>query len=372
MLARAHGVAAACGITRLADVTHLQPFGVPVWQAVRPMSRSLSVHQGKGFTHAAAQIGALMEGIECHHAEQFVAEDFTATAAEARSRHGVQHVDDFLTHRDRTLDPDIALAWTRLQPLGDSAALVVPSLWASLDFTRDTTSVIERNSNGLASGACVTDALLSALCEMLERDAWARARHWSGGVRASRSLDLAAVPLGWLQPLLAHVHALGFALLAWDITSWCGLPCVQARLCDLSATSMTDVPATEGWCCHPRKENALAGAILEAIQSRLTSVAGARDDIEDWDDRVKVNSNLFAALEGLMPVGIARHGWDEVADSAAASPAGWLELLLARLAAAGFDQIGYLDLAQPEIGIPVVKLCVPGLGLDNRAPRLPA
>src|SRR5215510_1476306 len=71
-LAKARAVMPALGITRLANVTGLDHIGVPCWMAVRPLALSLSVSQGKGLTHELAQISALMECIEVHHAEHLV------------------------------------------------------------------------------------------------------------------------------------------------------------------------------------------------------------------------------------------------------------------------------------------------------------
>jgi len=59
------------GITRVASVTGLDVLGVPVWMAVRPLARSLTVSQGKGITDALAFISAVMESIEMHHAEHW-------------------------------------------------------------------------------------------------------------------------------------------------------------------------------------------------------------------------------------------------------------------------------------------------------------
>ena len=58
------------GITRLADVTGLDRIGVPVFQAIRPLSRSVSVSQGKGLSPDAARASALMEAVETWHAER--------------------------------------------------------------------------------------------------------------------------------------------------------------------------------------------------------------------------------------------------------------------------------------------------------------
>ena len=48
------------GITRLANVTGLDYLGVPVFMAVRPNSRSLSVSQGKGLDEISAKTSAFM------------------------------------------------------------------------------------------------------------------------------------------------------------------------------------------------------------------------------------------------------------------------------------------------------------------------
>src|SRR5687768_13787505 len=49
------------GITRLANVTGLDRVGIPVYQAIRPNSRGLSLSQGKGIDATAAKVSALME-----------------------------------------------------------------------------------------------------------------------------------------------------------------------------------------------------------------------------------------------------------------------------------------------------------------------
>jgi ribosomal protein S12 methylthiotransferase accessory factor len=59
----------AMGITRLANVTGLDVIGIPVYMAVRPNSRSITVSQGKGLDREAARVSALMESAEAWHAE---------------------------------------------------------------------------------------------------------------------------------------------------------------------------------------------------------------------------------------------------------------------------------------------------------------
>ena len=72
------------GITRLADITGLDWIGMPVYQAIRPNSRNLSVAQGKGLTRAQAQVSALMESLECFHGEDIRQPTVRATVAAMR------------------------------------------------------------------------------------------------------------------------------------------------------------------------------------------------------------------------------------------------------------------------------------------------
>ena len=52
------------GITRVANITGLDRVGIPVYVAVRPNARSLSVSQGKGVDRDAAKASAIGESVE--------------------------------------------------------------------------------------------------------------------------------------------------------------------------------------------------------------------------------------------------------------------------------------------------------------------
>ena len=68
-LARVMPLAPRMGITRVAVLTGLDTIGIPVAAAIRPNSRSIAQHQGKGATLDAAKASAVMEAAETWHAE---------------------------------------------------------------------------------------------------------------------------------------------------------------------------------------------------------------------------------------------------------------------------------------------------------------
>ena len=57
-LARLQPLLPQLGITRLANVSGLDTIGIPVVMSVRPLSRSLSVSQGKGLDLDSAKVSA--------------------------------------------------------------------------------------------------------------------------------------------------------------------------------------------------------------------------------------------------------------------------------------------------------------------------
>ncbi|MFB2838860.1 YcaO-like family protein [Floridanema evergladense] len=59
----------AMGITRCANVTGLDRIGIPVYCSIKPRSRMVQIHNGKGLFTIAAKVSALMEAIEVFHYE---------------------------------------------------------------------------------------------------------------------------------------------------------------------------------------------------------------------------------------------------------------------------------------------------------------
>ena len=96
------------GITRLADVTGLDWIGIPVYQAIRPNSRNLSVAQGKGLTRTQAKVSALMESLESFHAERIEYQtSLRASVSELRPRLGYDPRTLSVVREPSVLDPDV-------------------------------------------------------------------------------------------------------------------------------------------------------------------------------------------------------------------------------------------------------------------------
>ena len=125
------------GITRLANLTGLDPIGIPVAATYRPNSRSVAVFQGKGTTLAAAKASALMEATEAWHAEHVAKPDIRGRYRELIAR-GVAAVDPARLPRAADAEIDVLEAefhWSRGSDLFTGATRWVPLEVVSADYT---------------------------------------------------------------------------------------------------------------------------------------------------------------------------------------------------------------------------------------------
>jgi YcaO-like protein with predicted kinase domain len=355
-LARARRLMPRLGITRLADVTGLDCLGIPVFSAIRPQGRSLSTSQGKGLTVDAAAASALMESIETWHAENIALPRVRSTWR-ALTR---PHVDPRRLARVAPLSRDVRWDWVAGQDLLGDRSLLVPLQAVTLDcvFPPGTGPTFDVSSNGLASGNHHLEAVIHALCEIIERDAEARWR----AERGQRRLDLATVTDPELRALIDRIHAARVHITVWELTSDVGIPVYGCALMeDPHEPAWRALGLYQGFGCHLSATVALSRAITEAAQTRLTYIAGSRDDFFPHDYERATEPELLERIwadvtqPARRPVDFRRapHLDRPTLDED-------LACVLERLDAAGATQAIIVDLSQAELGIPVVKAFIPG------------
>jgi ribosomal protein S12 methylthiotransferase accessory factor len=362
LLPAARAAAAEAGVTRLAEVTRLDRFGLPVWQAVRPMSRALSVHQGKGATDDEARLGALLEAVESDRAERFAADGpvcrFDSLPEQARA----EQLDDFAAGSGR-IPADEAYRWVAADDLAGGGTFHLPFELVSLDLSWGVPSPFDRASNGVATGSSRDEAINVALHELIERDS---VTEWQAGgllARMDATLDLDSVPFDWLQLWRARIAQAGAALRFYRVPTLTGTPLFACEINDL-AKEGAYYGMTEGRGCHAEPEIALFKALAEALQTRLTAIAGSRDDL--FDSHYAPRAGGVRVAFGLpLPDGMTGVRWETIAPG----PRTWPELA-ERLARAGYRRIGVVPLGTGH-GFETVRAFVGGLGAMRRRRRAP-
>lgn len=362
-------------ITRVYDATALDRLGLPVWGAVTPLARDLTVHAGKGTTAQAARISAVMEAIERVCAEDVdPARTRRATYARllAEDGHGVLDPGAFELPFDTRYRPGRVCTWVRGRELLDDR-----EVWVALDLVQSPgRDEVCRGpeTNGLAAGNTVLEATLHGLYEVIERDAAAqrsfRRRFGEGDCAwALRVLARDGLPprvLEWIERL----EACGIAVTLEDLTHDVGIPVFRAFLSD-PAFPGREQRATgfEGFGCDLDPTHALERAVCEAVQSHTAVLLGARESFEGGEALAPSAARLFEWL--LAP---CAHVDFEAGDGAPEDLEVRLEIVLEALRSAGFRHCVCVELTRPDLGVPVVRVLVPGAagpyGHTTRRPPL--
>ena len=360
LLPKARAAAAAAGVTRLADITRLDRLGLPVWQAVRPMSRALSVHQGKGARDCDAQLGALLEAVESHWAEQFDVPGpvcgFRSLAPDERP----PTIADFAAHRHKPPAEQEDQRWVEARNLLTGGRLHLPFETVSMDFTRNVPSRFDRASNGVATGATRDEALVAALHELIERDGGVEWEAQGLIERTASQLRPETVAFPWFHHWSERLREAGVTMRCYALPSITGSPLL---LCELRDAGKDAAPyrAMAGRACHPDPELALFQALTEAIQGRVTYIAGAREDIAPFYGASPEGATVPFGLP--LPASMKGIAFEEIPEGPRTVPA-----LCEALAAAGFPNIAAITLAELD-GLTVVRTFVYGLGSMTRRRR---
>ena len=287
---------ASLGITRLARQTGLDTVGIPCFSAIRPNAKTLAVSQGKGLDDDAAMVSAAMEAAELAIAEREIPVAWIGSATELDAMDAAWFDPTRLLPFADEFDRDRRIGWVVGKQLFSHRPVLVPRDAVRLDGTNRDLPGISQNTNGLASGNSRTEAEFHALCELVERDAttnWWLLPADKQDARAfpSASLDNAAV-----TDLEARIERAGLKLVLFDLTTDTGTPTVLALVGPAHGGRYFDIAA--GFGTHPIAARAAVKAITEAAQSRVTAIAGSRDDIAvgEYDEAPdEAVARLFAA-----------------------------------------------------------------------------
>lgn len=358
-LKRAEAKLPAAGITRVADITNLDRIGIPVFSSIRPMADrgAISVYNGKGATPTEAKVSAMMEGLERY-------------SAELRDRElkidSFSHLDGALDPRELILpegaSPDAMIPWICGRDIMNDEDILVPANAVFHPLPTDYKRLFRTNTSGLASGNVIEEAIFHGLAEVIERDAWAL-------VEATRRTGplICDVEDEQAKGLLDKFAAAEVDVYLRDITSDIGIPTCAAAADDVRLRDPTLL--TTGMGTHTSATVAVLRALTEVAQSRLTQIHGAREDTTIADfrkqigyDRTKrLNKHWFEASEKKSFADIESFESDDFLMD--------IKYMLRKLEEAGLDQVVVVDLTREEIGLPVVRVIVPGLEISAVDPE---
>ncbi|AYG69869.1 MULTISPECIES: YcaO-like family protein [unclassified Rhizobium] len=345
------------GITRVGRQTELDRIGIPVWCAYAPNSKAIVVAQGKGLDDVSAKTSAVMEAIERSVATQPYCSALMASQDDlASGDYPMDCLDDLLAIGAQPVETTEQIRWSQARDLAKNASIFVPFEAIHLDRTH----VSPRfwvSSDGLASGNTWHEAVLHGLLERIERDACAL---WNVGepeCRYARRIDPHSIEDEDIREMLERIFSADFDLALFDVTSDLAVASIVALLRpkgDDGALRYADLTMGAGASLSPKV--AAARAISEAVQSRMTFIAGARDDLVPelfsrradpahlQSFRVRYTTNLNELPT--MPAESARDALDHLVET---------------LLGCGIDQLYAIELAPEWLPASVAKVFAPQL-----------
>lgn len=346
---------------------------------VRALRANMRIENGgKGVTAVHAQASALCEAIE-RYSGNFCGDEarvrgsyrslgdaaihpndcqlYDARQYEARSEwnsaHGLfQSVCD-------PFDEDALMDWTPVWSLTQQRHRLLPT--GMLYFGAPSASgphYLHADSNGNAAGSSIEDALLQGILELIERDAVAL---WWYNRTSQPGVDLDAFADPWLDELRDVYAGLGREVWALDLTSDFGVP-VMAALSRRVDRDHQEI--LFGFGAHLDPRLALRRALTELNQMMPQLIAAEPDgryrcddpDMVRWLRTATVAAEPYLAPDGRRPaLGSGDYGYQPNADLLAD-----LHVLQGKVEELGMELI-VLDQTRPDVGLPVVKVIVPGM-----------
>src|SRR5512136_2101217 len=353
-LARIEPKVPAAGITRVADITSLDRIGIPVFSCIRPtaMDGAITVYNGKGASIEESRISAIMEGIERYSSEMHDRRLPMATYQEMFVRGRVLDPKDLILPKEAEVDR--LMPWIEGYDIANDEQIIVPAHAVFHPLPPNYRGPFRTNTNGLASGNTFEEAVFHALSEVIERDAWSL-------VEACR--DTGPCVTGMTDPtileMLEKFATAQVEVKVRDITSDIGIPTMAAVADD---TLLKDpMLLTIGIGTHTSARIAVMRALTEVAHSRLTQIHGAREDTTiaelrkkmGYDRAKRINAYWFKNNGVVDYNRILSYDSDDFLTD--------IRFIIEALKKQALDRVIVVDLTREEIGIPVVRVIVPGL-----------
>lgn len=350
----------AAGVTRIAEITHLDRVGVPVYSAIRPSAAdgAVSIYAGKGATKDQAKASAMMEAFERYSAELQDGDIENNLICGS-----VDEIGECINPRSLILpnlpfDPQKReLNWVKAVDIKDDEYLVPADAVYHPYTIQNSFNLFKSNTNGLASGNKTEEAVFHGITEVIERDAWSL---FEVKRKNAPEINLETIENPIIRELLDKFKKAGVDVKLVNLTS----DVEAATIAAVSDDTILKDPAllTLGVGTHLDPEIAVMRALTEVAQSRATQIHGTREDTTravfmrkaGYERMKRINKHWFGESEEVIEL-------EKIKNYAGKSFKEDIETSLKLLKKAGFEDVLFVDLTKPEIEIPVVRVIIPGM-----------
>jgi ribosomal protein S12 methylthiotransferase accessory factor len=407
-LAKISPICKDIGVTRISDITYMDKLYIPNFSSVLPNTEdSIWVYSGKGITKRQAKASALMESIEryCSLPSNYSKSFIHGTYSElSKIYKKVLHPNEVVEpveqiYNDKESIIDYVLGFDLLK----NEEVLVPAQLVFSKFFANSPSINifpYSHTNGLASGNLLEEAICHGLCEVIERDAVSIADLCSSSIpysvletiiKSLKNSDYGPDLINQIpenkfvddsniypnvnisdivkdfEPIKFLVRKfmdVGISLLIKDITQKdIGIPTFVASSIEWITNDYGYF--AKGYGTHLDSRIALIRAITELSQTRAVNIQGARDDLKKIqykdNDEIYKRKWQFIASSSTHTNNNKNIAFSEIKTYIKKDILDDIKLILNKLKKAGLKRAIVVDLTNPNVGIPVVRIIVPGL-----------
>lgn len=359
-IANVEGKLRRAGVTRIAEITHLDRLGIPVYSAIRPGAAegAVSIYAGKGATKNQAKASAMMEAFERYSAEINIEDAQMFETGLYGEIEGAINPETLILPQQSYKPDETRLDWVKTVDVTDDEEYLAPVNAIYHPYIpRGGAVLFKSNTNGLASGNRIEEAVYHGITEVVERDAWSI-------FEAKKKCRGEVVCDGTENPLIRDM------LHKFDQSE------IEVKLLDLTAdVDITTIAAVAddtvlrdpallslGVGTHLNPEVAVIRALTEVAQSRATQIHGTREDTNravfmrkaGYERMKRINKHWFSDSHKLIDI-------SRIKDKSKPTFKEDIETCVNILKKNGFDKIYYTNLTRREIEIPVARVIIPGM-----------
>lgn len=342
------------GLTRTSEITHLDRIKVPVYTSVRPLASegAVSIYAGKGPSQTHAKVSSIMEAVERYSAEMQENEN---TVTKKYDEYDCLNPNELILPAKSYDDEE--LEWNEAFSVVTGDKIMIPSNAVYHPYNNDNVHhLFLSNTNGLASGNTLEEAIFHGMMEVVERDSWSLFEAFKDNKEEILCEDSTNE---YIRDLINKFDEANVSLKLINLTSENNIPTMGAVSEDLNLKD----PAllTLGIGTHLNPDIAAIRAITEVAQSRATQIHGTREDTtranllrETGYDRMKrLNKHWFRDSDEKISLNDMKdYSKDTFKDN--------INTTMELLKLSNIEDAYYVDLTR-SIDIPVVRSIIPGM-----------
>lgn len=348
------------GVTRIAEITHLDRLGIPVYSAIRPGAAegAVSIYAGKGATKSQAKASAMMEAFERYSAEINEEDTFKFESGTYSEMENAVNPKALILPTSLYEDDKTQLDWVKTMELTEEKEYLIPANAIYHPYMPlNGSALFKSNTNGLASGNRIEEAVYHGITEVVERDAWSI---FEAKKEPKSEVDCETIENPMIKDMLSKFTQAEVDVRLLELTADVEITTIAA----VSDDTVLKDPAllSLGVGTHLNPEVAVIRALTEVAQSRATQIHGTREDTNravfmrkaGYDRMKRINKHWFNDSHKLIDI-------SQIKDRSKTNFKEDIETCMDLLRKNGFKKIYYVDLTRNEVEIPVARVIIPGM-----------